>query len=270
MSEATQPSSTPVSSSTLCRRLTSRWRSWICVFAIAREVTQLADWPGRHEARLEQSGLGEPAQPRGIRHTGLATRDLLDVTRVDQQALQLVPQDRPRRLPIDAGGLHHHPPHAMGCEPVTQRQQAAHGDRELGDTLLAPPALAGHTHPHGHLRLMDIQRRRALDDRLHLPPSRSLDRRPEASKTNESGRRARSTLQSSGETPHAKLNPGSHAPRTDRHHRRPRITPLFTRPRGSATPTQKLKAAVDVDARGATRERPRRHREAPPPRSSRA
>jgi hypothetical protein len=35
-------------------------------FAIAREVAQLADRLGRHEARLQQSRLDEPAQPLGV------------------------------------------------------------------------------------------------------------------------------------------------------------------------------------------------------------
>ena len=76
--------------------------------AIAREVAQLADRLGRHEAGLQQPRFGELAQPRRVRDVGLAARDLLDVAGVDQQALELVLQDRPRRLPIDAGGLHHH------------------------------------------------------------------------------------------------------------------------------------------------------------------
>src|SRR5918999_6338455 len=51
-------------------------------------------------------------------------------------------------------------------------------------------------------------------------------------KTNESDSRARSTLRSSGETPHARLKTGSQAPRQNdrRHGRRPNHPPL-SRPR---------------------------------------
>jgi len=90
--------------------------------AIAREIPQPANRLGRHEARLEQPGLGKPAQPGGVRDVGLAARDRLDVARVDQQALKLVLQDRPRRLPIDARRFHHDLPRAMRAQPVTQRQ----------------------------------------------------------------------------------------------------------------------------------------------------
>src|SRR3954454_24048016 len=49
--------------------------------AIAREVAQLADRLRAHEARL-------PAQPRGVGDVGLASRHLLDMAGVDQQALE--------------------------------------------------------------------------------------------------------------------------------------------------------------------------------------
>src|SRR5215217_1872460 len=116
--------------------------------------------------------------------------------------------------------------------------------------LLAPATLAGHAGAGGHLRLVNVQRRRALDDGLHRrPPSdRPLrtDRRPGASKTNESDRRARSTLRSSGETPHARLKTGSQAPRQEdrRYGRRPHHPPLFQDPGGSAAALRELKAAA--------------------------
>ena len=206
--------------------------------AIAREVAQLADRLGRHEVGLQQPGFGELAQPRRVGDVGLAARDLLDVPRVDQHAVELVLQDRPRRLPIDAGGLHHHLRDAVAGEPVAQRQQPAHGGRELRDVLLAPAAHAGHARARGHLRLVDVQRRRALDDRLHCSPPSGRpfhDRRPGASETNESDSRARSTLRSSGETPHARLKTGSQAPRQKdrRYGRRPNHPPLFKTPEGA-------------------------------------
>src|SRR5215210_417839 len=42
--------------------------------AIAHQVTQVADRLGRHQARPQQSGLGEPTQPGGVRNVGLAAR----------------------------------------------------------------------------------------------------------------------------------------------------------------------------------------------------
>jgi hypothetical protein len=138
------------------------------------------------------------------------------MARVDQHAIKVVLKDRPRRLPIDARRLHRDLPNPVRSEPVTQPKQPAHRGRELRHTLLAPPARGGHTHTHRHPRLIDLQRRRTLDDRLHAAPSRSpnhTNRRPGASTTNESDSRARSTLRNSGETPQAKLKTGSQTPR---------------------------------------------------------
>jgi hypothetical protein len=136
--------------------------------AIAREVAQLPNRLGRHEARFQQARLREPAQPGCIRDVGLAARDLLDVPRVDQQAVELVLQDRPRRLPIDAGCLHHHLLDPMRAQPVAQAEQSADRGGELGNALFTLAAVVRDAHARGDLRLVDIQRRRALDDQLHL------------------------------------------------------------------------------------------------------
>jgi hypothetical protein len=96
--------------------------------AIAREIAQLADRLGRHEARLQQPGLGKPAQPRRVGHIGLAARNLLDVARVDEQALEFVFEDRPGRLPVDAGGS------ITTCWTVSQSRSRS-----------SPPTVAGNS-----------------------------------------------------------------------------------------------------------------------------
>ena len=95
MSAATQSSLMPASSSALCSRLTSRCALLDLRLAIARQVAQLADRLGRHEARLQQPGLGELAQPRRVGDVGLAARDLLDVPGVDQHAARTRPRGSP-------------------------------------------------------------------------------------------------------------------------------------------------------------------------------
>jgi hypothetical protein len=170
MSLATQSSLMLVSSSALCSRLASRWRSAICVFAIARQLTQLADRLGRHKVGFQQPGLGQLAQPRGVREIGLAPGHLLDMPGVDEHQLEVVLEDVPDRLPIHTGGLHHHLRHAVSGQPVTQRQQATDRGRELGQVRLAHSASRGHPHARRHLSLVDIKRRRALDDHLHHDP----------------------------------------------------------------------------------------------------
>jgi hypothetical protein len=55
----------------------------------------------------------------------------------------------------------------VGLKPVTQRQQPPHRRLKLHHLLDALAPRPRHAHAGGHLRLMDIQRRRALDDQLH-------------------------------------------------------------------------------------------------------
>jgi hypothetical protein len=170
MSAATQSSLMPASSSALCSRLTAR--AFLDLrLAIAREVAQPAHRLGRHEVRLQQSRFGELTQPGRVRDVGLAARDLFDVPGVDQHAVELVFEDHPRRLPIDAGGLHDDLLDAVAGEPVAQRQQSAHRGRELLHVLLSPAPLVRHAHAGRHLRLVDVERRRALNDGLHRCPS---------------------------------------------------------------------------------------------------
>jgi hypothetical protein len=99
------------------------------------------------------------------------------MARVDQQALELVLEHVPDRLPVDAGRLHRDLGHAMLGQPVAQPEQAAHRGLKLRDFLHAFAVWPRRAHARGHLRLVDVQRRRALDDRLHLA---STDRSPPA------------------------------------------------------------------------------------------
>jgi hypothetical protein len=65
--------------------------------AVARQLAR-PDRLGR-QARAPQPGLEQPAQPGRVGHVGLATGDLLDMTGVDQQQLEVVLEHRPDRLP---------------------------------------------------------------------------------------------------------------------------------------------------------------------------
>src|SRR5215217_4900116 len=144
---------------------------------------------------------------------------------------------------------HHHLLHLVAGQPVAQRQQTPDCGRKLRHALLTLAAVVRDTHARGDLRLVDVQRRRALDDHLHPAPfpSTSPNRRPGASRTIESDSRARSTVRSSGETPHAKLKTGSQAPR-----QRGGVTgdagiiAPFMRPRASAKRTDALNAEADL------------------------
>ncbi len=138
--------------------------------AVAGQVAQRADRLRRHEARPEQPGLEQLAQPRRVADVGLAARHLLDVAGVDQQQLELVLEDRPGGLPVDPGGLHRDLRHAVRLEPVAQPEQSLHRRSKPGHVLLTTAALARGAHARGHPLLVHIQRRRALNHRLHGSP----------------------------------------------------------------------------------------------------
>ena len=112
--------------------------------AVAGQVPQRPDRLGRHEARPQQARLGQLAQPRGVGHVGLAARDLLDMTRVDQHAART----RPRGSPRPASSRHRSPPSRPGSRraPASQSRSASSPRdrrRELRDLLLAPTAVPG-------------------------------------------------------------------------------------------------------------------------------
>jgi hypothetical protein len=136
--------------------------------AIPGQVAQIADRLGRDEARLQQPGLQQLAQPRRIADVGLASGDLLDVSGVDQHQREVVLEHMPDGLPEHAGRLHHNPLDTISGQPVAKREQPANRRLELGHVLLATlPVRRRHPHARGHLLLVNIQRPRALNDRVH-------------------------------------------------------------------------------------------------------
>jgi hypothetical protein len=125
---------------------------------------------GRHEAALQQAGLGQLTQPLRVADVRLAARYLLDVAGVDQQQLEVVFEDVPDRLPVHARGLHHDLRNAMGRQPITQRQQPTDRRLKLRHKRHADPALIGDAHARHDRRLVHIQGRRTLHDHVHPAP----------------------------------------------------------------------------------------------------
>jgi hypothetical protein len=63
--------------------------------------------------------LQQLRQPGGIGHIGLAAGQDLDLAGVDQHERHpTLLQHPPHRLPVLAGGLHHHLGDALGGQPV--------------------------------------------------------------------------------------------------------------------------------------------------------
>jgi hypothetical protein len=140
------------------------------VGAVAGQVPQPPDRWWWDEAGAQHLPLGQLAQPHRVQPVGLGPpRQVLDITRVYQPHLKPMGfQQIEDRLPVVAGGLHHHPGHPKPGQPIGQHQQPA-GHRLVGGDLLQPLAgLGGAWHPHtaDQLRLADIQRRDPPDDLL--------------------------------------------------------------------------------------------------------
>ncbi len=151
-------------------------------------------------------------------------------------------------LPVDARGLHRHLGRAVRLQPVAQREQPLHRRLELRQMLLAPTAPSRHTHTRGHLLLMHIQRRRALDDRFHLgsfPLDDTIVARG-ALKTDESDGRARSNSPGCRQDSRAKLTTGSRAPSETGVSRRPADDRRFQSPAGGRHGHGQLKYAIAI------------------------
>jgi hypothetical protein len=148
---------------------------------------------GGTKLALSRPASARLAQPRRVGHVRLAAGDLFDVARGDQQQLEVVLEDRPHRLPIDAGRLHRDLRDTVRRKPVAQRQQPRDRGRELREVHLTLAAGRRRAHASGHLRLVDIKRTRALDDRLHQTSQNVIDKIAVRGplRTGESDRRAR-------------------------------------------------------------------------------
>ena len=91
---------------------------------MAADRPQVAELLGGDEARPPQSELTHPGEPTAVLDIGLATAQLLYLTRVEQLCLDpRVGKRLPRRLPVDAGGLHRRCLNAVGRQPGNQLGQ---------------------------------------------------------------------------------------------------------------------------------------------------
>ena len=96
----------------------------------AGEVPQFLDPGRRHEAAADQPVGEQVRDPGRVVHVGLPTGDVPHVLRVGEDELELVLQQMPHRLPVDAGRLHRDMRAAEGLQPVRQLQQLAGGRPE--------------------------------------------------------------------------------------------------------------------------------------------
>ena len=145
--------------------------------AVAQQLAQLPQRPGRREALGDQAVSNQIGDPLGILHIGLAPRHVADVPGVADDQLEMPLKARVDRPPVDARALHPDVRHSRFPQPVPQRFEVARHRTKR-------PYLLGRLRPgradqkaRNERLLMHVQTTTSLDDCLHsLPPS--VRRRP--------------------------------------------------------------------------------------------
>jgi hypothetical protein len=135
--------------------------------AVAQQLAQLPQRPGRHEALGDQPVPDQIGDPLGILHVGLAPRHIADVPGVADDQLEMPLQDGIDRAPIDARALHPNVRRSCRLQPVPQRfERARHSSKRphLLDRLNA--GRADQKTRHDRL-LMNVQAATPLNNHLH-------------------------------------------------------------------------------------------------------
>ncbi len=141
------PGASPAASSSHnvgAERLVSRRRRCATYWRPGHALGRVLSWYGDRHARTAWFGIGDPsAQPRQQGPADLSPWENLPVPGVDQREVETsLLQHVPDALPVLAGGLHHHPGHALRAQPVGQPLKTR-SERRIGADLLATPAPAG-------------------------------------------------------------------------------------------------------------------------------
>ena len=135
--------------------------------AVAQQLAQLPQRPGRHEALGDQAVSNQIGDPLGILHIGLAPRHVADVPGVADDQLEMPLEDGVDRAPVDARALHPDVRHSRFPQPVPQRFEVArHGAKRPHLLVRLRPRRADQKARHERL-LMHVQTTTSLDDRLH-------------------------------------------------------------------------------------------------------
>jgi hypothetical protein len=164
------------------------------LLAGARQIAQLLDGRGRHEARSNQPVREQIGAPSRIAHVGLASRHIADVLRIGQHQLEVTFEQVPYRFPIHSRGLHGHVRHSVCAEPLLQLNQRA-GGRSKSPGLIGL-RLADAAHTCYDAVLVHIEPGTARIQHLHGLPPEQKARREKPSSSNSSIRAPqRSALQ---------------------------------------------------------------------------
>jgi hypothetical protein len=135
--------------------------------AIAQQIAQIPQRPGRHEALGDQAVPHQIGDPLGILHTGLAPRHVADVPGVPDDQLEKPLKDGVDRAPVDARALHPDVRHSRFPQPVPQRfELPRHGAKRPHLLGRLRARRADEKARHDRL-LMHVQTTAPLDDCLH-------------------------------------------------------------------------------------------------------
>src|SRR5271157_2048465 len=135
--------------------------------AVAQQLAQLPQRPGRHKAPGDQAVPNQVGDPLGVLHIGLAPRHVADVPGVADDQFEMPLQDGIDRAPVDARALHPDVRHSRRPQPVPQRFEVPrHGAKRPHLLGRLRPRCADQKARHDRL-LMHVQTTAPLNDRLH-------------------------------------------------------------------------------------------------------
>jgi hypothetical protein len=147
--------------------------------AVAGQLAQLPDRPGRHEAGADQAVLDRLGDPGRIGHIRLMPEHVPEMLGVQQPALDVVFQQVVDRLPAHPGGLHPHHLDLVAGQPVPQQHQPGGGGPNRAGLAVPPAVPIGNPSTRLDRGLVHLQPGAALDEPVRLaPPCRWLQAMP--------------------------------------------------------------------------------------------
>src|SRR5664279_1064984 len=143
--------------------------------AIASYFTQFANLFGWHETGTNQPVSDELRNPGGVSDVGLAARDVAQMLRVEQPALELRLEQRVDWLPVDAGRLHSHERNRVARKTVIEFEQIADRRAEALREGQQFTVLVNDTNARHDRRFVNVEPSAATNERFHkAPPQASV------------------------------------------------------------------------------------------------
>src|SRR5262249_50792081 len=161
------------------------------LLACSCELAQRVDVGRGNKTASDQTVRMEVNHPVGVPAVALATRQVLDLSRIRKSQLEFTLQGPPHTLPITPRGFHHHMPHLVASQPRSQLRELARG-RTVGATLASNAPCILNTNGRYENVLPKVQSCAARIDHMHTNTLRALARDPICGLP-KTGKRARSS-----------------------------------------------------------------------------